>query len=277
MYKYIVGFLAFATLTSLTLCKVYSGKCKETHSIQTTKLIPEGPFFSVFQIPLQIYQQEVYFFPSHEGQTLQLYAMNSYYPIAFIDPWYHEISGFRPAIYFNNETMRNEMFISNWKIRPFTYVNLCEVNKDISIMVFAYLDAVLLWACVNLEETNQHEETLWLFVKNYDQNLTAMAGIKNTMGYFEKYKPWVVKQLKNISSIRNANFEYYFQKKKNHYLKVSSDLVEIARCPPTQPTLWFSNVNYIIYFISCVAIAFFIFLIFYRSFVLLGYKNRFPK
>lgn len=233
MYKYFLNILVLGTLTSFGCSKVYSGKCKDTHSLQIKTLFKGTNFEAVFQIPLAIYQQEVYFFPTQDNQALQFIPLNSYFPMALLNANFNSSNSLRPAIYFNNETMRNVLFFSTLKQHKF--VSVCEINKNISTLLFGELDSVLLWGCVNLNESNQHEETLWFFVESYDNNVTAKTIINTTSGYFEKYKPWIMKQLEKVSSIPEADFDYYFQNEKHLYFKPPSNLQERAQCPKSTP------------------------------------------
>lgn len=198
--------------------KIYEGKCKNINSIESVAKVPFGLYWAAFSIPFEAYQQDTYFFPNRDNQSAEVYSMAENYPMFFLLMTYSTSNSLRVGSYFNKITRKNELFVVHWR-ESFDNKYMCEINKDISTLVFAYSDAILIWGCVDLQGTNQHEETLWLFVKNYEQNKTAMAAFKEAVGLFAKYKEWTMEQLKEISSIPKIDFDYFFEEKKCLYMK----------------------------------------------------------
>lgn len=234
---------------SLYSCKVYDGKCKNTDPSKAFKTLPNGLYWTAFQIPLQSYQQEVFFFPTCENQITRLYSDGKDFPMAFLDPWENSLSHrLHLAIYFNVESSRYEMFVTTWSAVLRRYTKDCLINKEFSTAIFAHLNAVLLWGCVNLDLPNKHEEALWLLVKE-DQTISkAFSEIRDTDRYFERYKGWVFWALRNISSIPEDELDFYFLNERKIYKKKNSKSEENFQCPKSES-------RSLHYFIICVSLA----------------------
>lgn len=228
MYIYTKLFTLFvATIT--VRCRIYNGICQIQN--QTVNLASKNGFHyrSVFQIPLEKFEQEVYFFPTRLDQAMHLLVNH---PFSIIIPRMspkNKRFNHRFGIHVGNATNANRMEVR--KIVNSKLKFICEVNRDIKTMIFVNRDAVLIFGCVDMLETNEHEEALWLFV-NYFNGGHNNSQLVNSPELFNVYKQWAIEQLKFInSSIPQSDFNLYFSNDKIKYTNESYHFENGIVCP----------------------------------------------
>lgn len=211
---------------SFSSSRIYNGSCPNLSMTINPNLFnsPFKGFGLVSQIPLEEYKQEVYIFPTHETQKVSLTIYKTFMTINFQAPNLKN-KDLRIGLQFPNEN--NETILAMFYIKDDTVLFNCRINENIATAVFNTSEAVLIWGCLNLEGSEQHEEALWLFVKEGFKKSTVLA--KN--GFFDAYKNWAVEKLRSHdSSIPQTDFDFFFHEKKDKYFAPRYVTTDEFRC-----------------------------------------------
>lgn len=191
-------------------------------------VLPNGiEYYAIFQIPLEKYQQEVYFYPTNFNQSVRLVVIDQRLFIVSFEPLQVNILK-RKLFMFHNETNVIKMEVVSL---PGLRLD-CEVNKPVTTLTFYHEDVYVIWGCVDLEGTNQHEETLWFF-GNSRKIVEDEIG-SEALNKFAEYGQWAIDQLKSHNSaISQTDFDVFFNKINHKYFPRKYNVDFPLQCPST--------------------------------------------
>lgn len=185
---------------------ILEGKCNTPNTF-TRIWPPQKGYKILFQIPFEKFEQQFYFFPTSDNQTVFVATSNEF--IFFIPK--RSLNRLRVGLKYNNTTRKNEIVVIDPQIIPPKVE--CVINAGISAVVFVASDVAMVWGCVDLRGSNQHEESLWVFID-------AMHPINSStrLYYLRKYASWALKQLQNISAVTETDMERFVDWDIENYL-----------------------------------------------------------